>query len=211
MLWNGLRQSAPEAGLARRVARERAQRVRREAVARERAREVAAALAQPRVQRVRVLDVLLDDVVVELARARCRARGRRRSVRGRSGSRPGLAARRARARCSTSGNGERRGPARPSRARGLARALRAGRRGRASSARRRRAVEAADADVDGMDLAPADDRHQRVAGLLHLQPLLDDLAVVGAPSRSRPGSRGSRARAACRRAGRGSRSTRRSR
>ena len=29
-----------------------------------------------------------------------------------------------------------------------------------------------------MDLAAADERHQRVAGLLHLQPLLDDLAVV---------------------------------
>ena len=29
-----------------------------------------------------------------------------------------------------------------------------------------------------MDLAPADDGHDRVAGLLHLQALLDDLAMV---------------------------------
>ena len=47
-----------------------------------------------------------------------------------------------------------------------------------SSARVGSAVEAADADVDRMDLAPADHRHQRVAGLLHLQALLDDLAMV---------------------------------
>ena len=62
-----------------------------------------------------------------------------------------------------------------------------------------------------MDLAPADQRHQRVADLLQPQAPLDDLAVVARPSRSRSRSRGSRARAACRRAARGSRSTRRSR
>jgi hypothetical protein len=41
------------------------------------------------------------------------------------------------------------------------------------------AVEAADAHVDGMDLPSPDHRHQHVAGLLHQQPALDDLAMVG--------------------------------
>ena len=43
---------------------------------------------------------------------------------------------------------------------------------------RGRAVEAADAHVDRVDLAAAHDRHHRVARLLHLQALFDDLAVV---------------------------------
>ena len=42
----------------------------------------------------------------------------------------------------------------------------------------RRPVKAADAHVDRMHLAAADRRHQRVPGLLHLESLLDDLAVV---------------------------------
>jgi hypothetical protein len=40
------------------------------------------------------------------------------------------------------------------------------------------AVEAAHAHVDRVDLPSSDDRHDRVPGLLHLQPLFDDLAVV---------------------------------
>jgi hypothetical protein len=43
---------------------------------------------------------------------------------------------------------------------------------------RRRAVEATDADVDRVDLAPPDDAHELVAGLLELQRSLDDLAVI---------------------------------
>ncbi len=75
----------------------------------------------------------------------------------------------------------------------------------------RRPVEAADADVDRMHLAPADDAHHLVAGLLQLQAALDDLrGVAGELDRARD-SRGSRARGACRCAARGSRSTRRSR
>ena len=42
----------------------------------------------------------------------------------------------------------------------------------------RHAVEAADAHVDRMDLASADEVHDVVAGLLHLQPALDRVAVV---------------------------------
>ena len=44
---------------------------------------------------------------------------------------------------------------------------------------RGRLVEAADADVDRMDRATADDFEDLVAELLHPQALLDDLAVVG--------------------------------
>ena len=43
---------------------------------------------------------------------------------------------------------------------------------------RRRAVEAADPDVDRVHLAAADDAHHLVAGLLHVQRALDELAVV---------------------------------
>ena len=43
---------------------------------------------------------------------------------------------------------------------------------------RRRPVEAADPDVDRVHLAAADDPHHLVAGLLHVQRALDQLAMV---------------------------------
>ncbi len=58
----------PQTGLARGVAGQRTQLCRGQRVARERPRQICAALADARVQRVGVLDVLLDDVRVELGR-----------------------------------------------------------------------------------------------------------------------------------------------
>ena len=66
MLWNGLRHDGPSPASRGRLAGERRQPVEVEAEARERADEVGAAVPQPRVERVRVLDVLLDEVLVVL-------------------------------------------------------------------------------------------------------------------------------------------------
>ncbi len=177
MLWNGLRQTADEPGLARGLARQRPQRLRGERVAGERAGEVGAALAQAGVQCVGVLDVLLDDVLVELAGAMSRpAVGDDPAAVDRV-ARRARAARRSSGARSTSGNGS--SAAQRTVARAVSRAsLERVDAARAARAARGRAVEAADADVDRVDLAAADDRHQGVAGLLHLQALFDDLAVV---------------------------------
>ena len=61
-----------------------------------------------------------------------------------------------------------------------------------------------------MDRPAADPGHDRVAGLLEAQPVLDRRAVIARPARARSDSRGSRAGGAGRRGARGSRSTRRS-
>ena len=171
--------------------------------------EVARALPRPRVQRVRALHVLLDEVLVVLGRPRCRGpvgrRSRPRSIAYVSGRRE----RDERAFDLALGKLE---PRRP--ADGLERGLAGSLEGfdqRSQLAARGRAVEAADADVDRVDLASADECHQLVPGLLQRQPTLDEPPARHVPARPRPRSRGSRARGACRRGGRGSRSTRRSR
>ena len=63
---NGLRSTALEACLLRRLERERREPVARERPARERADEVVAAADDVRVERVRPLDVLLDEVLLVL-------------------------------------------------------------------------------------------------------------------------------------------------
>ena len=121
-----------EPGLGRRLARQRRQLLRVQRVARERPAQVGAALAQPRVQRGRVLDVQLLEVLLVLARARCRGRRSTRAGRPRAGSGPASRARRTRARARSRAPRSRPSSA-PSRARARARA-RAPRRARAARA-----------------------------------------------------------------------------
>ena len=175
MLRNGLRQTGPSPASAAASRASGDSLLRVERVARERPAQVGAALAQPRVQRGRVLDVQLLEVLLVLARRDVEAAGRdeaaaleRIAVRRRErdvlvlGLEVGhLEAARQAHRLE----------------RELAGALELLDE-RAQLARPRRAVEAADADVDRMDLAAADDADQRVAGLLDLQAALDDPAVV---------------------------------
>ena len=128
-------------------------------------------LAQARVERVRALDVLLVEVLVVLARARCRGPRsetiRPRSIAYSSGCESATSSQ------STVALGEvEAGRPADRLERGLARALERLDE-RAQLAPRRRAVEAADADVDRVDLAAADERHHVVAGLLQREPALD--------------------------------------
>ena len=112
---------------------------------------------EPRVQRVRALDVLLDEVLVVLPRARCRGRRRDDSpaldrVLAGLGQRDEVAVDLALRELEAG---------RPAHRleRRLAGALERLESVRSSRARRR-AVEAADADVDRMDLAAADQPHK---------------------------------------------------
>ena len=67
MLWNGLRQTGPRPASRAASPASGHSALEEQRVARERPGQVAAALADARVQRVGVLDVLLDEVRVELA------------------------------------------------------------------------------------------------------------------------------------------------
>ena len=183
-----------EPGLVRGLARERREPVGGEREAGERAAQVRAALAQLRVERVRPRRRAPRRSARRTRARRCRGRGSRRSGRGRSGTRRARRARRARS---------------PARSRGsrsptvilhrlerdLARAL------ELLDERRelplaRRAVPAADADVDRMHLASADDRHHLVARLLQLRAPARRGRGCRARARSRSRSRGSPARGA---------------
>ena len=163
------------ARLARRLQRERRERGAVECVARERAAEVGAAVAPARVERVRALDVLLDEVLVVLGGADVQATvgddpPPLDRVRPRLGERDELAL------DGALGEVE---PSRP--AHGLERGLpcplqRVDERPQLPP--RRRPVEAADADVDRVDLAAADQREHLVARLLQRQPPLDGRRLV---------------------------------
>ena len=66
MLRKASRHGGSTPDLARYLSHERREPVAAERVARERAAEIAGSVARPRVQRVRALDVLLDEVLVVL-------------------------------------------------------------------------------------------------------------------------------------------------
>ena len=80
---------SPRPASARRLGGQRREALAVELEARQRPGQVGAALAQPRVQRVRVRDLLLLEGRRRTRRRRCRAPVGRRSGRGRSGTRPG--------------------------------------------------------------------------------------------------------------------------
>ena len=191
MLRNGLRSDGSRPA-SRGLARERRELVGGEREARERAAQVRAALAELRVERVRARHVLLDEVFVVIGARRCRGRGWRRSAAvdrvfaglvERDELVVLLVVREVEARRDLH-----------RRERDLARTLKLLDQRRELSLARR-AVQAADPDVDRMDLAPADDRH-------HSFPVFFSASACATRSgssrraRSRSRSRGSPARGA---------------
>ena len=123
---------SPASAAASRASGESCRRVER--VARERPAQVGAALAQPRVQRGRVLDVLLLEVLLVLARGDVEPAGRDEPAALERIARPASRARRTRARARSRAPRGRRSSA-PSRARARARARAARRSARSSRGR----------------------------------------------------------------------------
>ena len=175
MLLNGLRHAGPEPRVGRRLAGDGGEAVAAEGVAGERSGQVRAAVTQPRVQRRRVRHLVLGEVLPVLRGREVEpAAGRQAPALDRVGVRRAqrdelevlleVGARQAGRPCHRLAR-ELPGHLELLDDRGQLRA-------------RGGAVEAAEADVDRVDLAPADDAHQRVARLLELQRALDDPAVV---------------------------------
>ncbi len=171
----GVADDVAEPDLGRDLPRERRQLGRVERVARERADEVVADARERRVQRVRALDVRLGEVLLVLRDVDVEARARDDAA----------ALDRVLARLAQRDEGvvllvvgevEAGHPAReldrrvagPLELRHESGQLTPG----------RRPVHAADAQVDGVHGAPADDVHDRVAGLLQAQRHLDEVAAV---------------------------------
>ena len=160
----------PETGLGRRLLRERGEPVAVQRVPGERPAEVDAAVAQARVQRIRALYVLLAEVCVVLGRREvepgCRddpaaldrvlVRARQRDELAIDGAIREVEA------CDPAHRFERGDPRPLERLAELE-----------ELAARRRAVEAADAHVDRMDLPAAHDGHEAVARLLQGKSSLD--------------------------------------
>ena len=183
MLRKGLRAGGASPASARGLLRERRQLVEAEVEAGDRAGQVGRAVHEPSVQRIRVLDVLLDHVVVELLRREVAAP--RRDDPAALDRVLALLPQRHQLVVELELRERKRG----GQAHGLDRDLacpleRLDERGQLTM--RRSAVEPADADVDRMDLTAADDRHHLVAGLLQLEALADELADGRAPSSSAP-------------------------
>ena len=209
MLRKASRHSIAETRLSCRFAGERREPVAAQRVARERPAEVDAAVGAARVECVRALDVLFGEVLVVLRWERCRGRGRT-TMRPSSIAYVALLGQRNELTGNLAfGEVEARRPAHRLERRFACALERIDE--RAQLRARRRAIEAADAHVDRMDLATADQREDLVARLLQREPALDLALDARAPSGRRRRSRGSREREACRRGARGSRSTRRSR
>ena len=175
MLLNGLRHDGPEPRIGRRLAGDGREAVAAEGVAGERPGEVRPAVAQPRVQRRRVRHLVLGEVLPVLRGREVEpAAGRQAPALDRVGA---GRAQRDELEVLLEVGARQAGRPRHRLARELARHLEL-LDDRGELRARGGAVEAAEADVDRVDLAPADDAHQRVARLLELQRALDDPAVI---------------------------------
>ena len=189
MLRKASRHGDFEADLGGNLPCERRQPVGAQRVACERAAEIRASVRATGMERVRALDMLLEEVLRRTPRRRRRAPGRRRPGPARSHTQPGSVERDELALDRPLGELEAGRPA-DRLQRGFTRPLE-----RLDElvqlALPRRSVEAADLHVHRMDLAAADDDHQLVARLLQTRVRAARPPDARAPSRRLRHSRGS--------------------